>query len=1371
MIISFLLLIYVASLYLECAKTPGDRIHHVEEVYQFLLTPDLTSTEADFYAIRGKRLDGSCHWITQQPWFNRWEQSGMDSTSKILWLNGAPGTGKSVISTFIIDHIRQSGSSCFYYFFKSSDASKRSLELCLLTIAYHISLAERAVRDKFRQLYRSHFHLLGAELQLLWQRIFVSGILPIYEHQDSPLFLVIDALDEAENSMAIFPLLDTLRHVPNLRLCVTSRSSIEFAQKLSHLENKAQISAYTVTQKDNIADITSLITTVLSSLPLVKEVRAHIVESVIQKSEGNILWVSLVAQQMLKAGFNEEHLLQVLKRVPPGMDEIYADILARVKAFPPKQREIARWIILWALSSFQPLKIHELQEALQFQPPAEKVEVLEYWVAELCGSFLVVDREKSVQPIHTTAREFLLADTTTEYAITAEAHLHIAKVCIESILQANTASLAHNISVVRGPIPIQSTDRTVNVHTYPLWGYSAFWWSDHLVHANSKDSETFDLVTLALKSPTFIDCIRKIAEAGDLRPLIRIAGNLKQYLNILEISEMNTGKGDIKLVSLWTVDLIRLTTEFGQNLLKFPCLIETIIAPFCPRSTAIYRHHGAHGRGIVLLGDVPNRWDTRLACLNIPRASPSAATTVCAASKLVAVGYQDGLITIWNSTTALLVHELDLTEPVSCLTFNHAGSIIAAGGRESIKLWNASTAMGNLSLSIVNVPVLLAFSSDDIFFFAVFRNNSISVYNVGDGSILTQFNWAEERQWAGVVAEFPIHVSINLHKTRMAVAYRGLPVSLWDIERKTYLKKLKSACHTSSSRQVHELGQRRSAPCAHDSATAVEFHSVTNEIFISYADRRFIKWDPDTNAQVVASMHADIHVLKCSPDGTIVVTGNSGGQINLWTTTTLELVFTLEEDDEAVRRLCFSPNGNRIFDVRGTYCNVWEPEILLKGTKVYRETRTPSLIPFGEPSSMITANSMSVTCLCPSPNGLFSIAGTGNGRVILYSLVTGKRLRILYNHSSTAEVTSITWSKDSRLVATGDSTSKVFVYSLAITHGSIDIAIEQQQSEDEIESDDNHIQAFESALDISVLQLLKGHVKVGGRFDGPIMSLLIHENNGMLLASTRNADSVWQLNLEPLAPPKKSPRPVGSNLTMCYSIERSRQLLGHPTDVNSVLIVDSTSMRTRSWSLIKSNIESCASRPSNDASIDCDLLGDQVFLATAHTDGQLPEQQQWELERACMSGSRGNSILVTCIHPVRVAQGGRQREIWVWKFDMSHESASMHPIMCFGTSVTTTTIQSLLGVFDQRLYFLDMRGWVCSKDIELEGPVNNQPPDRDDLQSFDMWFFLPRGQVTSEMSSTISLAVVWKKDMIFTRKEKVIVVKRGLRGQGRRVTG
>ncbi|KAF8425285.1 WD40-repeat-containing domain protein [Tirmania nivea] len=1369
-IVTSTILAIVEKIFVEVeTTTPGNRKLYLQEIHQFLLSPDVISTEADFYTVRSKRLEGSCQWVTQQAWFTRWEQGKLDSNSEIFWLSGHPGTGKSVISTFLIDQLKHSGHSCYYYFFKSSDVSKRTLERCLLNMAYQISLAEPAVGDKLRYLHESQFNLVGAELLLLWQKIFVSSILPIYEQKRLPLFLIIDALDETENSMAIFPLLHTLGHIPNLRLCVTSRPSTEFTQQLNRLEKKVKINNHTITQKDNIDDITYLVETTISSLPLLEEVRMHIVDLVIQKAEGNLLWVSQVSNQMLKAGFNQESLLQVLQQVPPGMDQIYADILAKMRAAPPKQKDIARWIIQWILSSFQPLRVSTLQEALEFEPPAEKVEALEYWVAELCGSFLVIDREKCVQPIHTTAREFLLADKTSEYAITPATHLHIARVCLESILETNHSKYAQKQSVVmvsgsRYPVP-----DLLGIHSYTLWRYAIFWWSNHLALTSSHDLAIFNLVTRVLKSTAFMHCIRDIAESGDIHAFVRMARNLKKYISIFEIGEMGGRRADIKYISLWADDLIRLTTEFGENLLRFPSLTEAIIAPFCPRSSAIYQRFGTREGGIVLLGDVPKNWDTRLASLNTPQASPSAATSVCAASKLAAVGYQNGTISVWNSTTAILVHQLSLTEPISCLNFSQTGSCIAAGGRSKITLWNASTASEQLTVSLADVPILLAFSSNDLLLFVIFRSNKLKVYSVEDGTVISEFDWGEENMSTNVVGGFPICTSLNSRRTRLAVAYRGLPISLWDLEDEVYLKKIRLACRTPSHRirRVHKLGHK--GMHAHDSASALEFHSLTDEIFISYSDGTFVKWDPDTNEQVVSPMHTDIHVMKCSPDGTIVMTGNSGGQLKLWSTTTLELLFTLDEDEEAVRRLCFSPDGSRIFDVRGVYCNVWEPEILLRGARIYLETGTPSPNPSDKHSRSITlTNSMSVSCLCPSPNGKFFIGGTENGQVILYSLASGNKLKVLYNHGAFAEITSIAWSKDGRLIATGDNISKVFVYQLSIATGPTSMATEMpDSSEDGSDSDyeDTNFQVFESSLIITATHLLKGAVKVAGRLDGFITSLLIaeHEGNTLVMASSKNADAVWRLSTTTPVATTKVTKPVDSCLTICYGIARIRHLLQYPDSKDLILTVDPGSVRIRLWSSVQKAIPGSHSDQSS-VSVNCDTLADKTFALRSSAEGGSLDQEEYELEGSSLSETSGN-ILVMCISKPRVRQAGRQREIWVWKLDgnITTDSGSIHPIMCLGISITATSIKALLGIFQQKVYFLDTRGWICSKDITSEEHIGEKALVRDELHNYKMWFFLPRGHFTAEMSSTISCAMVWKTNVIFTRKENVIVVKRGLR--------
>lgn len=1338
--------------------TPGDGKRHVEEIHRFLLTPDLASTEADFYSVQSKRLEGSCHWVASQPWFTHWEQGGLESNSQVLWLNGLPGTGKSVISTYIIETIKQSGNPCYYYFFRSSDVSKRSLERCLLSIAYQISLEDQSVRDKLRQLNDSHFRLLGAELLLLWQKLFISSILPIYEQKRLPLFLVIDALDEAENAMPIFSLLNTLRHIPTLRLCLTSRPSVEFEQQFSLLVNKVDISSYRITQKDNMADIISLVKTTLSTLPLLGKVRRQIVDKIIQKSEGNILWVALVSKQMLKAGFSEESMMQVLTQVPPGMDQIYADILTKMKAFPPKQKEIARWIISWTLSSFQPLRVSELQEALQFRPPAEHVEALEYWVAELCGSFLVVDREKSVQPIHTTAREFLLADTTTEYVISTATHLHISQVCVELMLKTNHRPSITAFSNNMGPPPIG------NGCNYNLWRYAVFWWSDHLVLANSQDEATFNWVMRLLKSPAMLGCIREVAESGDLHPLVRMAKNLKQYINCLDSKDLTARKQDLKFISMWTMDFIRLTTEFGENLIRFPSMTETLIAPFCPTSSAIYERFGTREGGMSLLGDVSTKWDTRLACLTTPTTSHSVAKKVSSSNKLVAVGYQDGHLSVWNTTTALLVHELDLTEPITCLTFNNSGTCIVAGGRTKIKFWTASTASELLVLSVADDLILLAFSPDDHFIFCIFSNNKLTVYNADDGSVVSEFNWAQEELSANVIATSPICVSLNSSRTRMALAYRGLPVSLWDTEEKMYLKKFRLAGCTSAN---HDHGQRGFPSRPHDSATALEFHTLTNELFIGYSAGTLVKWDTDTNDQVTAGIPADAHIIKCGPDGTIIITGNSGGQIRVWSAATLELLFNVDEDDGAVGGLCFSPDGSRIFDVRRVYCNVWEPEILLRGVKIYRETRAPS--PISPGNNYAFTESMSVTCICPSPTGKYFLAGTDSGSVVLYSLTSGKKLKILYSHAYSTEITTISWSKDGQIIATGDNTSEVFVYRLTITNPTAENWPEPA-SYDEMESDEDRsaVQAFESSLKISVTRLLNGRAKVAGRVGGSITSLLIHDNNDLLIASTLSSDSVWKLNATPI-PVTRYSKPLDGCLAMNYEFPRSRQLLRYPNDGELIVIVDSESVRVRTWGSISIKVEQC--RDSPDPETNCDELGDNVFSLHTLFNITTPEQENSELEGSCISKIGMTNVLVTCVNVSRVGRVGRHREIRVCNLDqVISQSGDVRYVMLLGTSVKNTKIQSLLGVVGRKLYFLDVRGWICSKDIDLETLVHKETRHTDQLHTFDMWFFLPRGKVTPEMSATLSRAVVWKKDVIFTRKDKVIVVRRGLRGQGRQIS-
>src|SRR5665213_1959185 len=73
----------------------------------------------DLEIIRDRIMPGSCQWILRRQSFLDWTDSEKDD-SRILWLTGLPAVGKSVLSSFIVDHLQKDSSipNCHYYFFK-----------------------------------------------------------------------------------------------------------------------------------------------------------------------------------------------------------------------------------------------------------------------------------------------------------------------------------------------------------------------------------------------------------------------------------------------------------------------------------------------------------------------------------------------------------------------------------------------------------------------------------------------------------------------------------------------------------------------------------------------------------------------------------------------------------------------------------------------------------------------------------------------------------------------------------------------------------------------------------------------------------------------------------------------------------------------------------------------------------------------------------------------------------------------------------------------------------------------------------------------------------------------------------------------------
>ncbi|KAG6826654.1 hypothetical protein H0H93_016332, partial [Arthromyces matolae] len=92
------------------------------ELKKWLNAPDY---EHDLRIANDLRYEGTCGWLSRrQPYIDL----GMSSSSLFLYIHGIPGSGKTVLSSWIINDLRNVPGTALllYHYFKDTDANKRT---------------------------------------------------------------------------------------------------------------------------------------------------------------------------------------------------------------------------------------------------------------------------------------------------------------------------------------------------------------------------------------------------------------------------------------------------------------------------------------------------------------------------------------------------------------------------------------------------------------------------------------------------------------------------------------------------------------------------------------------------------------------------------------------------------------------------------------------------------------------------------------------------------------------------------------------------------------------------------------------------------------------------------------------------------------------------------------------------------------------------------------------------------------------------------------------------------------------------------------------------------------------------------------------
>lgn len=1086
--------------------------------------------EVDLVTILEKKLPGSCLWLNHRQSFQDWVDD-VDDAPKCYWLQGEPAIGKSILAAHTIDYLERSHKECSFFFFKYGDATRSTIASLLLSFVWQMSSINSGIRKALIGMHLDGEMLDKADERSIWQKMFVSRIFHTKLKQTH--YWIVDALDECINGNVLFALLAKIPKQYPLRIFISSRPPVATESKFAQ-ERICHTIDY-IKREDSLGDIKMFLEARSPYLPLITEAaRRDLIDQVLEKSDGNFLWVSLTLRE-LEATNSEEQVLKVLESVPEEMNGVYNRILERISA-SPRNVELAKAILRWVACAARPMLAEELKEAIKLDIH-ETPHNLEKDAGAICGHLVIVDNGRRVQIAHQTVRAYLFRDgLSSQLAVDLpQAHSRLAEVCLKYLCGDEMKTPRHRRS--------RPTARAFKRSAFA--DYATMQFSEHVAKSSPAIVTPFIALNSFLRG-NVLTWIEFIATTQDLSPLTQTAKNLKIYLE-RRSKYPSLPSQEASDVSNWANDIIHLVGRFGRPLLTHPSSVQFLLPSICPLESIVFKTFKDYPRSLQLVGLSRKDWDDQLSCTIYPKAQ---VYCVACCNNRFAVGLSDGSARVYHEITCQEELRLIHGEAVRHLVISNSGTHLAAAGRKKIKMWDLLTSTLLWTATAPDIILSIEFNEVGAILMTMTTTGSMISLQVQSGKedekiqfsdIFedTQVDEDHKQRPAKIASSYrrPPNLTVFSAKLNLlAVGYPARPVTLWDLSDDSYVGQL---WRTSDEFQL--------------SVIALVFNPIPEVglVATAYQDGSILTFDPWTQRKCGDTGPVGAMVLAVSPDGRVLATADFTGAITLLDFETLRVLYKVTSVEQSVRQIIFSSSGLRFYDVRRDRCSVWEPSVLVRRNDIADD----SSLDFGEKVSsgpQIAINRISeeyhaITALTAHHSGETIFCGRESGAVVAYHTKTGQAFQDLFEHRNHVGILFLDWNEAGSLLASVDRSGYISVQKLTLNPGrNFDVA--------------NPILSRKSA--------------------SPVRQVLISLDGKRFLVSAVDTDEVWDLETD--------------SLVCSHAVTMARgawKWANHPTQRGRLLLLSGDRVKIFDWSLGSelsdpSGIDLGLQGPSDGAGID-----------------------------------------------------------------------------------------------------------------------------------------------------------------------------------------
>ena len=529
-------------------------------------------------------LDGTCKWIFDKPEYLDWASDDPgDEASRLLWVWGPPGHGKSVLCAKIVERFKSEHKGPVGVFFSSTHAASASVDdinFIIRAWMTQIASAESQILNLILGYSeRSDVGNRGSETEI-WSAF--ETILA----QNRGIALFLDGFDEYPRTRnardGFLRRLKTVAAGTTTKIFITSREESDIKAELwpDSIQIPGQfISNFRITRGDVDQDLTLYSRTIVDqSLPNKDEsFRERLSTLLTQKCEGMFLWIKLQQLQQSR-GKNMKRLERIVQDMPQGLTETYRKNWETIRHRSTEDQIRALTVLRWTKFALRPLTISEISEALVIDAhangdslPLEELpdeidnDYINGEIIDLCGSLIEVREgntqdqpgSRTIHLVHPSVGEFLLLvlpkyqeiithePTGREHAANpADHHRNLADACLAYLNYDNIWSGSEN-------------DQSC-VSARSFLDYAARFWHIHHQNAMMDDYSTSEIVSdfFLTGSASFnqwakyFECCQKSTGDGELPGTPLYYATLFDFHTIME--------------SIWTKDKLQIDVLGGR---------------------------------------------------------------------------------------------------------------------------------------------------------------------------------------------------------------------------------------------------------------------------------------------------------------------------------------------------------------------------------------------------------------------------------------------------------------------------------------------------------------------------------------------------------------------------------------------------------------------------------------------------------------------------------------------------------------------------------------------------------------------------------------------------------------------------------------